>query len=211
MLRDFEFDGAEKIFRGIVEANELTIRQSASAEFGLGQIAEERVNWHAAYHHYKRADDFDNDNPQYAHAYVIIASRMGRYPEAVQIFETALQQVKDAGQEGTEDHAMALNNLAISYKTQGNFAQAERMYKEALSIRRRMLGNNYPDTAMSLNNLANLYRDQSRYADAEPLYKDAVEIMARVFGAEHPNTKTVRGNYEKLLAKMKEQGAAGAK
>ena len=66
MLRDFDFDGAEKIFRGIVEANELTIRQSASAEFGLGQIAEERVNWHAAYHHYKRAYDFDNDNPQYA-------------------------------------------------------------------------------------------------------------------------------------------------
>ena len=129
MLRDFDFDGAEKIFRGIVDANELTIRQSASAEFGLGQIAVERIDWHVAYQHYKRAYDFDNDNPQYAHAYATIAWRMGRYPEAVQIRETALQQVRDAGQEGTEDHAKALNNLANLYSEQGDLRGLNRCMK----------------------------------------------------------------------------------
>ena len=142
---------------------------------------------------------------------MIIASRMGRYPEAVQIFETALQQVKDSGKKGTEDHAKALNNLAIPYFAQKNFALAEPMYERALSIFRGVLGNDHPDTAMSLNNLANLYSDQVRYAEAKPLLKDAAEILELTLRLAHPNTKRVRENYEKLLAKMKEQGAAGAK
>ena len=78
------------------------------------------------------------------------------------------------------------------------------MFEDALSIRRRVLGADHPDTAVSLNNLAALYRAQERYSEAAPLLKEAAEIMERVLGAEHPHTKIVRGNYERLLAEMKE-------
>lgn len=200
MLRDFDFDGAEKIFRRIVEANELNIQQSASAEFGLGQIAEERVDWRAAYHHYKRAYDFDNDNRQYADAYAKIAWRMGRYPEAVQIRETALQQVRDAGQQGTENHAKALNNLAGLYHAQGDYARAKPLYEQALSIRRRVLGNDHPDTAGSLNNLTSLYKTRGDFARAKPMYDEALSIYRRVFGNDHPDTASSLNNLAKLYS-----------
>ena len=59
LLDEFDFDGAEKILTQIVNDQELNVRQSAAASYGLGEIAEERVNWQDALEHYKRAYDLD--------------------------------------------------------------------------------------------------------------------------------------------------------
>ena len=104
------------------------------------------------------------------------------------------------------DTAGSLNNLGNLYLAQGRYDE-EPLFEEALSICRRVLGADHPDRGISLNNLAGLYRAQGRYAEAAPLYKRAVEIMERVLGAKHPNTKVTRGNYEVLLAEIKEEGA----
>ena len=186
------------------EAERLGRLQAAESAFALGLIEESALDWNAAYNHYKRAYNFDNDNPQYAHAYAIIASRMGRYPEAVQIFETALQQVRDAGQEGTEDHAKALNNLAYLHTIQGGFARAEPMYEEALSIHRRVLGTDHPDTASSLNNLASLYYNQGDLARAKPMYEEAIGIMIDAFPDGHPDADGYKSNYWQLLKQLRD-------
>ena len=194
----FENYSYEELIALFTEAERLGRLQAAESAFALGLIEESALDWNAAYNHYKRAYNFDNDNPQYAHAYAIIASRMGRYPEAVQIFETALQQVRDAGQEGTEDHAKALNNLATLYSNQGDFARAEPMYEEALSISRRVLGTDHPDTASSLNKLANLYSDKGYHKRAEPMFKEALSIRRRVLGNDHPDTAMSLNNLASL-------------
>ena len=62
-------------------------------------------------------------------------------------------------------------------------------------------GNEY---ASALNNLATIYERTGRYSEAVPLYDEALSIRRRVLGAEHPHTKIVRGNFERLLAEMKE-------
>lgn len=200
----FENYSYEELIALFTEAERLGRLQAAESAFALGLIEESALDWNAAYNHYKRAYNFDNDNPQYAHAYAIIASRMGRYPEAVQIFETALQQVRDAGQEGTEDHAKALNNLATLYSNQGDFARAEPMYEEALSIRRRVLGTDHPDTAMSLNNLASLYYNQGDLARAKPMYEEAIGIMIDAFPDGHPDADGYKSNYWQLLKQLRD-------
>ena len=200
----FENYSYEELIALFTEAERLGRLQAAESAFALGLIEESALDWNAAYNHYKRAYNFDNDNPQYAHAYAIIASRMGRYPEAVQIFETALQQVRDAGQEGTEDHAKALNNLATLYSNQGDFARAEPMYEEALSISRRVLGTDHPDTASSLNNLANLYHNQGDLTRAKPMYEEAIGIMIDAFPDGHPDADGYKSNYWQLLKQLRD-------
>ena len=54
-MAEFDFDGAEKIVTQIVKDQELNVRKSATASYGLGEIAEERVKWQDALDHYKRA------------------------------------------------------------------------------------------------------------------------------------------------------------
>ena len=203
LLTEFEFDGAEKILTQIVNDQELNVRQSAAPHHGLGEIAEERVNWQDALDHYKRAYGQDAAL-EHQQAYARLCWLMGRWKEAVPLHKDILEQVAvESGKAGNE-YATALNDLALMYKTSGRFDAAEPLYDQALSITRRVLGDDHPETAGSLNNLAGSYRAEGRYDEAAPSCKEAVEIMKRVLGAEHPNTKIVRDNYQRLLAKMKE-------
>ncbi|MCK6618569.1 MAG: tetratricopeptide repeat protein, partial [Cyclobacteriaceae bacterium] len=87
----------------------------------------------------------------------------GRYNEAIQVFEKALQQAeKEFGREHP-DYATSCNNLALLYAEQGRYNEAELLYKEAKEIRIKVLGKEHPDYATSCNNLALLYAEQGRY------------------------------------------------
>ena len=205
LLAEFDFDGAEKILIQIVNNQDLNVRQSATASYGLGEIAEERVKWQDALKHYKRA--FGQDATQeHQQAYARLCWRMGRWDEAFPLRKDILEKVgAESGKEGLE-YATALNNLATIYENTGRYYEAEPLFDRALSICRRVMGDDHPYTAMSLNNLAGFHLEQGQYAEAAPLFNEAVEIMEWVLGAEHPNTRVVRGSYEKLMAKMKEEG-----
>ena len=56
------------------------------------------------------------------------------------------------------DIASSLNNLAVLYKSKGEYDKALPLYFEALEMRRRTLPEAHPDIASSLNNLAVLYK-----------------------------------------------------
>ena len=157
LLAEFDFDGAEKILTQIVNDQELNVRQSAAASYGLGEIAEERVKWQDALKHYKRA--FGQDaSLEHRQAYARLCWRMGRWHEAFPLLKDILEKVgAESGKEGLE-YATALNNLAMIYENTGRYDEAEPLFDQALSIHRRVLGADHPATAGSLNNLAELYR-----------------------------------------------------
>jgi tetratricopeptide (TPR) repeat protein len=92
-----------------------------------------------------------------------------------------------------------LNNLAVLYKSQGDYDRALPLYKQALAIRQTVLGENHPDTATSLNNLAVLYYSQGDYARALPLYEQALKIFQQALGDEHSRTKNCAENYQRAL------------
>lgn len=192
LLAEFDFDGAEKILIQIVNNQDLNVRQSATASYCLGEIAEERVKWQDALKHYKRA--FGQDATQeHQQAYARLCWRMGRWDEAFPLRKDILEKVgAESGKEGLE-YATALNNLATIYENTGRYYEAEPLFDRALSICRRVMGDDHPYTAMSLNNLAGFHLEQGQYAEAAPLFNEAVEIMEWVLGAEHPNTRVVRG------------------
>ena len=201
-FENFSYDELMALFQ---ETERLGLVQAASSAYAQGLIEEDAVNWQDALDHYKRACGQDA-TLEHQQAYARLCWRMGRWEEAFPLFKDILEQVAvEHGNAGCE-YATALNNLGMIYDKTGRYDDAEPLPDEALSITRRVLGADHPDTATSLNNLAALYRAQGRYSEAAPLWKEAVEIVERVLGVEHPNTKVARGNYEGLLAEMKEKG-----
>lgn len=59
--------------------------------------------------------------------------------------------------------------------------------------------------AIRLDNLAQLLQATNRLAEAEPSMRGALAIEASL-GRSIPSTKTVRGNYEALLAELAQDG-----
>ena len=126
------------------------------------------------------------------------AYQTGRYAEAEKLLKLA---IAEAEQFGPSDPRLAtsLNNLAVLYRTQGDYAKAEPLYKRSLAIFEKALGPEHPDVATSLNNLAALYYTQGDYAKAEPLYKRSLAISEKALGPQHPSVATSLENYGLLL------------
>ena len=55
----FDYDAAEAVFQQMRDDTTDAVKLQAAAEFGLGEIADARVDWPAAAQHYDRAADLD--------------------------------------------------------------------------------------------------------------------------------------------------------
>ncbi|MDZ7409300.1 MAG: tetratricopeptide repeat protein [candidate division KSB1 bacterium] len=127
----------------------------------------------------------------------------GEYPTALEIVLEAQQLVDQHKVTLSElELASLLDFLARCYHDNGHYAAAEPLYRRALGIYEQHLGPEHPEVARSLNNLGMLLQDQGHYAAAEPLFRRSLKILEQHLGPEHPHTRTVRKNYELLLAKM---------
>ena len=176
-FESFSYDEVKELFR---ESERLGRVQAASSSFALGMIEEDALNWQDALDHYERAYGQD---PTFDHlqAYARLCWEMGRWRDAVPLFEKILKQVaQDSGEQGAE-YAEALNDLALVLKNLGEYTQAEPLYEQALGIYRRVLGDDHPDTAGSLNNLAGLYRGLNLDPDR---HRPVVDQMHLHVGAE---------------------------
>lgn len=85
------------------------------------------------------------------------------------------------------DYANLLNNLAMSYYSEGKYDIAEPLYLKALEIKKKKLGDKHPEFANTLNNLALLYLYQDKYQKAELLLLKALEINKLALGEKHIN------------------------
>lgn len=108
-------------------------------------------------------------------------------------YEAALVEAKrlEAGvrtQFGTahENYAVALNNLAVVYETQGKFVEAEGYYRRALAIKEKAIGREHVDLASTINNLANVSQELGKLAEAEAFYSRAIAIREKAQGKENP-------------------------
>ena len=112
------------------------------------------------------------------------AYQQGRYAEAGKRWLAALEEAENFGPDD-QRLATSLNNLAVLYRTQGNYAQAEPLYQRSLAIREKVLGPEHPDVATSLENYADLQRKMKRDAEAKKMEARAQAIRARHAG-ENP-------------------------
>jgi serine/threonine protein kinase/tetratricopeptide (TPR) repeat protein len=123
---------------------------------------------------------------------------LGRYPEAQQHLERAVQLYTAKLGADHPDTLTSKITVAHLYWDQGQYAKAEPLLKEALQARTAKLGADHPDTLLSKNNLAALYHAQVRYAKAEPLYEEALQGQTAKLGADHPNTLSSKNNLGRL-------------
>ena len=123
----------------------------ARAIFEAGKLAEERVDWRAAYAHYARAARLQPSNWQYAQSAGTLAHLMGDYATAASFNEAALSIVtSEFGPEAVET-ATALNNLAITYADHSRATpRPSRSIRRAIEIDEKVLGKDHPDVASAL-------------------------------------------------------------
>ena len=126
-----------------------------------------------------------------------LAGAEAAYREALAILEKTSGPVSQAV-------ASVLHNLAVLYRSLGQFARAEESYQRTLSIREQMQAsdNLYLPT---LNELAGFYYNLGRYDRAEELYRRVVAIETKLSGddsrgvamnlANLGNLYQIRGRY----------------
>ncbi|WP_448383311.1 tetratricopeptide repeat protein [Desulfosoma sp.] len=132
----------------------------------------------------------------------------GRYEEAMDCAEKALNVAKSHHGEKHPRTATCYNDIGVLYRVTGRYGEAEAMHKKALEIRRKTLGEDHGDTAQSYNNLAALYQLTGRYGKAEPLHKKALKIFRKTYGENHPSTATSISNIAELYQTTGRYGEA---
>jgi len=122
----------------------------------------------------------------------------GKYAEATDVAQRALQLTEHQLGPEHPNVATRLNNLAVLYSAQGRIADVEPLYRRALAVEEKALGSDHPNVGTDLNNLAVLYLDQGRYAQAEPLFKRALAIAEKALGPDHPDVGNRLNNLAEL-------------
>lgn len=197
-LRAGNTDEAEAIFAEIATREAMAVQRAARAEFGLGEIAESKVQWAAASQHYARAAELDPSYDTLLRAGNLLW-RAGQYEAALDVNKRLVALSKEEFGAHDPKTATAINNYAALLKTIGRSAAAEPLFREALKIGRETLGDRHPDMATRLNNLAGLLKATGRYGEAEPLYREALEIWSETLGDRHPDTARSLNNLAGLL------------
>ncbi len=126
----------------------------ARAMFQAGELAEQRIDWRAAYADYRRAAGLQPSNRSYAQRAGRLADVMGDYPVAASFKEAALRLVTSELGPDARETATALNNLAITYENLARYAEAEPLLRRAIAIDEKALGKEHPDVATHYSNLA---------------------------------------------------------
>jgi hypothetical protein len=121
------------------------------------------------------------------------------YTKSAQWFRRALElNLADLGEEH-QYTLISMNNLAETFRAQGDLAGALDIHKSGLAICRHALGEEHPDTLTSLNNLALTLQALGELAGALEHHKSVLAIRRRVQGEEHPDTVTSMENLAGIL------------
>ncbi|MEP4197439.1 MAG: tetratricopeptide repeat protein [Aliishimia sp.] len=159
---------------------------AANSAYGRGLVAEDAIQWHLAFDHYKRAAGF-SDTTQHLEAYARMAWRLQKGAESLKLQEHLLERAQKEFGPKSQEAATQTNNLALVVKAQGRYGEAEALYRQALEIGRATIGKEHPHYATRLNNLAGVVEAQGRYPEAETLFRQALEIGRATIGEGHPS------------------------
>ena len=126
----------------------------------------------------------------------------GRFSDAI----ASAEQVRNISKQVLGDthpvYATSLNDLAVLYRSTGDYARAELLYVQARDIRKQVFGETHPTYATVLANLAGLYEGTGDYSRAEPLLVEVLAIRKEVLGLKHPSYAMSLNNLAALYESM---------
>ena len=196
-----DFDAADSLFAQMEDAGDLAVLATARHAYSRGEIAEERIRWVDAARHYGKAARLDGSFTNLKKAREF-SWRNGDYAVALEFGPKLITAAIAEFGENTQEHALALNEHALSVHAAGRFSEAEGLYRQALEIARATIGETHPNYATRLNNLAAVVQSQGKFAAAEPFYQQAIVILDATLGPDHPTTVTIKANYAAMQAKQ---------
>jgi CHAT domain-containing protein/Tfp pilus assembly protein PilF len=120
--------------------------------------------------------------------------KAGKYDEALQLLERALEISENNLEPNHRDIAFTLNSLASLYLNKSRYAKAEPLFQRAVAIKEKVMGPEHPSVANSLMYLAILCRMRGEYEKSEPLFERALRIYQKELGQEHPNVGILFNN-----------------
>ncbi|MBO9465123.1 tetratricopeptide repeat protein [Tropicibacter sp. R15_0] len=194
-LARFDYSAADALFEEVKALNQLAVEQVARAEYGQGEIAEARIDWHSAAAHYRRAAELHSTLATLNKAQDF-TQRAGDYNAALPISQKYLAL---AEQDSAAEFATALNNHAALLRAMGRYDEAEPFFRKALKTTKRELGERHPVYAVRLNNLATLLETKKRYEEAETLYRLTLQIDQELLGEKHAGYAIDLNNLATLL------------
>ena len=113
------------------------------------------------------------------HGQILFAQ--GRYDEARDFLERAVEVGLAGVGENNEFTADAMNNLAIVYSAIGDFEKTEEYYARALAANRAILPRTHPNLANSIANFGLFLNNVQRYADARPYLEESLALRRETF------------------------------
>ncbi|MBS0266234.1 MAG: CHAT domain-containing protein [Planctomycetes bacterium] len=132
---------------------------------------------------------------------------MGDYAAAGPLFQRALK-IWDAIGRDDRDTAGLLNNLALSYTSQGNYEAAESLLQRALKINEATEETAGPNTAAALNNIALLYLGKEDWATAAEYFERALRIYDESPGVDIKHTAVCLTNLARAYTRQRKYTAA---
>lgn len=130
----------------------------------------------------------------------LLYQSMGRYTEALPLYERALKIYNQLSKGENPGIAAIYNNLAFLYEATGRYVEALDLYQKTLEVYKRVLGEVDPVVASTLSNLGLLYQSLGDYKHAEALFRQALDIRERLLGREHPQTASSFNNLAGIYA-----------
>ncbi len=110
-----------------------------------------------------------------------LEAHLAKCPNCWVLCDTAKKTIQVL-RNGSEHPSLAttLDNLAVLYRSQGNYPQAEALYRRSRAIAENILGREYPRLATMLESYADLLRKTGRRTEAA-----RIEARARTIRAQH--------------------------
>jgi len=146
-----------------------------------------------------------NEDPIRASALNILSTifwRLGKYDQAEQLCERALElRLKTGGPESVEV-ATSYNTLGGILISMGKYEEARDRFARALELREKILGPEHPHVASVLANLGRVSLEMGRLEEARQLQLRALALFEKTLGPEHPTVGATLNNLGNILKKM---------
>lgn len=107
----------------------------------------------------------------------LVLDQEGKFPEARQLYERALEIDKNMHGPASYESAIDLNSLGMVCQHGGKFSDAETCFKQAIAIFEK--SHKDSELAATLTNLALLMQETAKYESVEPLLRRALSLYEK--------------------------------
>ena len=178
---------AKALLESIVEKEHEGVKPFAEAQFQLGIIAQQEIDYETAFKHFERAVQLTSYNALYLSYAGFLADTLGQYDKAKEFYEKALTSDLNTYGEDHPNVAVRWNNLGGAWYSLGQYDKAIEYFEKALTSDLNAYGEDHPNVATRWNNIGGVWDSLGQYDKAIEYYQKALTSKLNTYDEDHPN------------------------